>query len=78
MNTRSALIIAAAIVLGFLSLRLIPEVRETGRYQVHDVQPGAGGNNPLVIVIDTQTGRCWNTNAYGSAGPATWREMGAP
>jgi hypothetical protein len=76
MTTRSALIIGIAILLGFLSLKVVPGVRTGGRYQVHSVGTTTG-NNPLIILIDTETGRCWSRSAYENAGK-DWHELGSP
>ena len=74
MNTRSSLILGAAIVVGCLILTLFsqspsvgqgPAAGKEGRYQV------AVGGQGTIVVTDTTTGQTWV-----NMGVDNWRPMG--
>ena len=72
MNNKSAYIIAASIIIGFviLSISLFMSINGIGeankRYQF--ISP----NESNIIIFDTKTGEYWNKYISPSEGPADW------
>ncbi len=83
MNLRQTLILAAALLLGCLTVGVYlgrpaaaePKADATaaGRYQLAPISDAARGS---VVVMDTATGECWSNDTGGIQ--HTWHAMGLP